>query len=656
MNMKGFTAQLIRQLSAAANQRTDGDLLDGFLTHNVEADFAELVHRYGSMVWGVCRRALPDHTDAEDAFQTVFLVLVRRGKKLVGQHNIGPWLHRVAVWTIRNIRRRNAHRLSRRVMLSEELPVVLSDRDLSLDLDNALLTLPEKFRSSIVLCHLLGYSRADAAAQLGCPEGTLSSWLARGMSKLRTKLSDLDPARMLGITAVAVPAGLSVSVVRAAVAFNSTAAISLGLSSAIPQLVEGVIRMLWVKKATATTVALFIVFACGIGVGVSTFQLAPAAEGQEKTTLVNSAVSAETPKGSNVADEDLKVDKILAELQDQLQDTNKQCAVVEEAVKESTRLVKVYQLESMIKKNQNQPTNPDDLKKLLDTRDQFQKDLDTLWKKIDELKDMIQTLEDYKIQHEKVLTLKARQMLETYAEKSEIDKKIDALKKQQADLRAKMDLIALESVSSKINEAGLRVALKKIEDEIAALVKRKELKTTTGPLAAKTTTGYFQLFVETKDAAWPFVIKEFGPDGNSIGKTAFENSAVLGRFLGRAMKDSTAPKEVRIIAQANTSVETLTSALEACKAAGVAQSSLKTTNAKQLAEWLETVEKENITRALEAAREVDNLRLAEELYRQAIEVTKQKDEMEKHNREAARKAMEWLRKHKVNEPPIPPKP
>ena len=63
--------------------------------------------------------------------------------------------------------------------LPEQLPVPNRDLDLPLDIDAALLSLPEKFRSPIVLCHLLGYSRADAAARLGCAEGTLSAWLAR---------------------------------------------------------------------------------------------------------------------------------------------------------------------------------------------------------------------------------------------------------------------------------------------------------------------------------------------------------------------------------------------------------------------------------------------------------------------------------------------
>ena len=55
-----------------------------------------LVQRYGPMVWGVCRRLLANHHDAEDAFQTTFLVLTRKAKSIVPREKVGNWLYGVA--------------------------------------------------------------------------------------------------------------------------------------------------------------------------------------------------------------------------------------------------------------------------------------------------------------------------------------------------------------------------------------------------------------------------------------------------------------------------------------------------------------------------------------------------------------------------------
>src|SRR5436190_22877147 len=77
-------------------EQSDGQLLRRFVAHRDEATFAALVRRHGPLVLGVCRRLLPDPTDADDAFQATFVVLFRRAASLDGRRGLGPWLYGVA--------------------------------------------------------------------------------------------------------------------------------------------------------------------------------------------------------------------------------------------------------------------------------------------------------------------------------------------------------------------------------------------------------------------------------------------------------------------------------------------------------------------------------------------------------------------------------
>src|ERR1700732_3010808 len=80
---------------------TDGQLLERFIQGREEAALEALVLRHGPMVWGVCRRILRSHHDAEDAFQATFLVLVRRASCVVPREMLGSWLYGVAYQTAR---------------------------------------------------------------------------------------------------------------------------------------------------------------------------------------------------------------------------------------------------------------------------------------------------------------------------------------------------------------------------------------------------------------------------------------------------------------------------------------------------------------------------------------------------------------------------
>src|SRR5262245_13513163 len=77
----------------------DGELLDRFVRQRDDAALAALVRRHGPMVWGVCRRILASHHDAEDAFQATFLVFVRKAASLQQKDLLANWLYGVAQQT-----------------------------------------------------------------------------------------------------------------------------------------------------------------------------------------------------------------------------------------------------------------------------------------------------------------------------------------------------------------------------------------------------------------------------------------------------------------------------------------------------------------------------------------------------------------------------
>src|SRR5437660_8526128 len=130
---------------------TDGEHLGRFPRSRDEDALAALVWRHAPMVWGVCRRLLPNHDDAEDAFQATFLVLVRKAAD-VPRQAVANWLYGVARQTAVRLRATAAKRGRRetQVMAMPEPTVeVVRDADLQGVLDEELSRLPDHYRGVI---------------------------------------------------------------------------------------------------------------------------------------------------------------------------------------------------------------------------------------------------------------------------------------------------------------------------------------------------------------------------------------------------------------------------------------------------------------------------------------------------------------------------
>jgi RNA polymerase sigma factor (sigma-70 family) len=257
---------------------TDGQLLQCFVERRDGGAFEALVRRHGPMVWGVCRRMLADHHDAEDAFQATFLVLVRRAAAVVPREAVGNFLYGVACHTARKVRAAAAKRGAREkqvpVMPEPETRRHDPSRDLEAALDEELSRLPDKYRLPIVLCDLEGRTRKEVAAQLRLPEGTLSSRLttARRMLAKRLRrgglaLSAGAVAAVLSRSAAAaapVPGAVLSVTIRAAGLAAAGKATPGVISAKVTALTEGVLRAMVLTKLKVTTALLL-----GIAVGAA---------------------------------------------------------------------------------------------------------------------------------------------------------------------------------------------------------------------------------------------------------------------------------------------------------------------------------------------------------------------------------------------------
>ena len=188
----GVLLECVRQLSGGPAV-SDATLLSRFVVGRDEEAFAELLRRHGPMVLGVGRRVLKNDSDAEDVLQATFLLLARRAVSIRKRASVGCWLHGVAHRLARKVQTQDARRRVRErraaAMQPREAPAAAAWNELQALLDEALRSLPEKYRAPLVLCCLEGKSQAEAASLLCCPLGTLCSRLVRGRKLLHARLT-----------------------------------------------------------------------------------------------------------------------------------------------------------------------------------------------------------------------------------------------------------------------------------------------------------------------------------------------------------------------------------------------------------------------------------------------------------------------------------
>jgi RNA polymerase sigma-70 factor (ECF subfamily) len=149
------------------------------------------VDRFQGAVFGLCYRMLGHRQDAEDITQEVFVRAFRSLSHWDSTRPLKPWLFTIAA---NRCRTALANR-SRKPIFKDcdhEVPAVeeegLSAAELAEEVQTALGLLREEYRLCFILFHQQDYSCAQIGEVLGCPQGTVKTWLHRARRELAEHL------------------------------------------------------------------------------------------------------------------------------------------------------------------------------------------------------------------------------------------------------------------------------------------------------------------------------------------------------------------------------------------------------------------------------------------------------------------------------------
>ncbi len=190
---------------ATKNLATEDLALAHRISLGDEQAFEILYNRYFKQIYFHVFGIMKNRGDAEDLTQEVFLRVYSSIGTYSGRASLGRWMRRVATnICIDRMRKKKVPTVSWPVMVSkdgDEQPVDFPDDENELPLDfleaqdeqdailEAIASLPDYYRDTVMLHDVLDYSGKEVARQMSCPVGTVKSRLSRARNILQAMVT-----------------------------------------------------------------------------------------------------------------------------------------------------------------------------------------------------------------------------------------------------------------------------------------------------------------------------------------------------------------------------------------------------------------------------------------------------------------------------------
>ena len=163
--------------------------------------FNELILRWERPIYALAYRVIGREEDARDVCQETFLRAFRALPGFKGQAKFSSWLYRIALNLCRDWIRRQRRaptlqipegveptELAAEVGPAESIEDLVSRRELTAVVEEAMALLPEEQRTAIILKEYHGMTFQEIADLQGCPLSTVKTRLYQGLSVLRRHL------------------------------------------------------------------------------------------------------------------------------------------------------------------------------------------------------------------------------------------------------------------------------------------------------------------------------------------------------------------------------------------------------------------------------------------------------------------------------------
>jgi len=188
---------------------SDEQIMWRIQTHDDAEAFAELIRRWEGPIQGLCARMTGDLHMAQDLAQEVFTRLFIKRKAYRADGNFSTYLWRIAINLCYDELRRARRRRDRPAteepevsasqveQLSADVPSPdehLVKQELGEAVRQAVMNLPEHYRSIVVLRHYENHKFREIAEVLELPEGTVKTRMAEALNALGRMLQrSLEP-------------------------------------------------------------------------------------------------------------------------------------------------------------------------------------------------------------------------------------------------------------------------------------------------------------------------------------------------------------------------------------------------------------------------------------------------------------------------------